>query len=70
MKCQLLFFLILTYLTLTFQLLKRIEKAEGKTDLKNIKENLNIKESIENLNQNDIIIKKEQNQINNIKEKV
>jgi len=54
MKYQILIIVLISLITGSFQLLKRTEKSESKTEVKNDKEFLEVKETITNLNANNI----------------
>lgn len=54
MKCQLLIILLIILTNHSFQLLKRSNKAETKTDTQNMKEITEIKTSVTSLNTNSI----------------
>jgi len=54
MKYHLFIFLSIALFSRSFQLLKRTEKAESKTEFRNNKENLDLKTSMTNLNANEI----------------
>lgn len=69
MKYHILIFLLITLFSVSFQLLKRTEKTESRTEFKNNKENLDLKTSITNLNANDIN-RNEAKSVNPPKEKV
>jgi hypothetical protein len=70
MKCQLFyFFVLITLISNSFQLLKRSLKAETKTENKVTKDNSEIKESVRDLNNNKINLK-EGKSTNTLKEKV
>jgi len=70
MKCQLFyFFVLITLISNSFQLLKRSLKAETKTENNVTKNNTEIKESVMDLNNNKIILK-EGKSTNTLKEKV